>query len=340
MKTSMYYSANGLKDRDAMFNFIVGSRGHGKTFEFKNEVISAHIRDGSEFIYLRRYKSEFDTIATFFADIAHLYPRHELRTKGRRAEIREEGGTWRVFGYFITLSNALTKKSAVLPMVKLIGFDEFIIPPKGALRYLNDEVRQFLDFYISVDRKTDRCKVWFMANAISFQNPYFNYWAIDPKPGKRIKTYAMNHTINKPYVAVEFTDSEEFQEHVGKTRFAQAFAGSEYEAYAAKNEFADLHERFLSRKPKGSHPRYTFVYNTTTLNVYYSPQVKRYWMTQGGSRAKTVYALTVRDHVPNVVMLNKATPLLKNLAEIYRNAHLYFDNAKTRETVLELLNIL
>ena len=53
-----YYDYGPVLSRNALFSFVVGGRGLGKTYGFKHWAIRDWIRSGSEFVYLRRYKSE------------------------------------------------------------------------------------------------------------------------------------------------------------------------------------------------------------------------------------------------------------------------------------------
>ncbi|MBS6750091.1 MAG: phage DNA encapsidation protein, partial [Firmicutes bacterium] len=70
--------------------------------------------------------------------------------------------------------------------VDMIGFDEFIID-KGSLHYLQNELKQFQDFYNTVDRFQDRVKVMFMANAVALTNPYFIGWRLKPRKVLKLK---------------------------------------------------------------------------------------------------------------------------------------------------------
>ena len=141
----------------------------------------------------------------------------------------EKPEKWRVLCFFITLANALTKKSVPYPDVDMIGFDEFIID-KGSLHYLQNELKQFQDFYNTVDRFQDRVKVMFMANAVALTNPYFIGWRLKPRKGKR---FLMAH---KGYMCVEIVQSERFRAHVDTTRFGQMIRGTSYYDYAVHRQ--------------------------------------------------------------------------------------------------------
>ena len=63
---SIFWNINNSVSYNALFNFIIGNRGGGKTYGMKNYVINKFIKKGEQFIYLRRYKTEVKRINTFF----------------------------------------------------------------------------------------------------------------------------------------------------------------------------------------------------------------------------------------------------------------------------------
>ena len=118
-KQMAYYSFDKIYSYNAIYNFIVGARGLGKTYGWKKKVIAAAIKRGDQFIYLRRYKDELKASRnTFFADIYHEFPKWDFRINGEYAEMapaktREEGKkrVWQVIGHFMPLSIAQGRKS-------------------------------------------------------------------------------------------------------------------------------------------------------------------------------------------------------------------------------------
>ena len=226
----MWYSANRLLTLNCLFNFVISNRGGGKTYDFKTRAIKHFIKNGSQFIYLRRYKSELKTIHTFFNDIIanNEFKEHELKVKDNTFYC--DG---KICGYAIALSTALTLKSTSFPLVDLIGYDEFIID-KGVIRYLPNEVTAFLEMYETIARKRDNVRVIFMGNAISIINPYFLYWNIQPDMNKRFNRYG--------HIAVEIFKDEKFIEEKKQTKFGQIIDGTDYGSYAIENTFINDNE--------------------------------------------------------------------------------------------------
>ena len=145
----------------------------------KKLAIKRFLKTGKQFIYLRRYKTEFDDFKNFFNDIMDEFPDTTFEVKGKKIYIDGE-----LAGYGIPLSTALTKKSVSYERVELIGFDEFVIDSK-VIHYLSNEVDAFLEFYETVARTRDNVRVLFLSNAVSVVNPYFMYWNLRPNSEQR-----------------------------------------------------------------------------------------------------------------------------------------------------------
>ena len=69
-----FYDYNRIKSYNALFNFILSPRGNGKTYGAKKFVIKRFLKYGEQFIYVRRYKTEFKKLKLFFDDIRNEFP--------------------------------------------------------------------------------------------------------------------------------------------------------------------------------------------------------------------------------------------------------------------------
>ena len=329
LDSSVYYSFESIDTRNAILNFVIGSRGNGKTYGAKEKAIRNYLRYGNEFIYLRRYKEELATFSTFFNDIADQFPDYQFRVIGRTAQIRRrcdgDEFPWKTIGYGMVLSVAQQLKGSSYPKVGSIIFDEFIIE-KGVIRYLTNEVETFLNFYNTIDRYRDTVKVYFLANAISIANPYFVYFKIDV--ADRIRTYHNN------YIAVEFCDSANYIKEVEKTRFGQ-FVRSvdpEYASYVMDNAFNDSTTTFIDKK----HPKFIPVMNIKnrlgTYSVWIHPDNMANIHVQSTLIKNSDYNLTCQlesiDETWTHVEWN--SKLLARLRTSYRYGMMTFDSPQTR----------
>ena len=50
-----YYSFDYILSHNAVYNFVVGARGLGKTYGAKRKAIKAFLKRGDQFVYTRRY---------------------------------------------------------------------------------------------------------------------------------------------------------------------------------------------------------------------------------------------------------------------------------------------
>lgn len=338
----VHWSSHDLMSRNAMWMYAVGGRGVGKTFDQKVKRTRSFLKDGFKWIYLRRYDTEFEDKADFFADIVGEFPDHEFRVEGMRGYIRPvqpnpdlKPFPWQHCVYFVHLSSTLGKKSVPFPDVRYIVFDEFIIDKKNT-RYLPNEVKAMMDFYNTVDRFTDRCRVIFLANAVSVINPYFLAFGLKPRKGQRF-TSAMDS-----YHCVEMIDSEAYRAKVSQTRFGRMIAGTDYYDYAVGNRFTDDTDLFIAAKPDTARHLYNLVWDGNQIGVWMDYASNLYHVTRKAPKSALTYALTRRDLSPDLTMIDRSTPWLKGLAKMYQLSKVRFDTPFSRgvfEDILSYLNI-
>ena len=234
----IYLDLNRTLSYNALFTFIIGNRGGGKTYGFKQWAINDFIKNKKQFIYLRRYKTELIDVNKFFADIQHEFPNHEFKIRGKEFLIDDE-----VAGWAVALSTALTKKSVPYPNVNKIGFDEFLIA-KSAIHYMSNEVMSFLEFYSTVERLrtgnlSDDVRVIFMGNNISIINPYFQYFKLKPNLNKEF--------TRKGDILIQYYSNIEYIQKMKQTRFGKLIEGTEYANYAIENKSLTEKEEFIEK---------------------------------------------------------------------------------------------
>ena len=72
----MWYDVRKTLSYNCLFNFVIGNRGCGKTYSCKKWAVDDYLKNGNEFIYLRRYDSELDLVKkSFFNDLCLNYQR-------------------------------------------------------------------------------------------------------------------------------------------------------------------------------------------------------------------------------------------------------------------------
>lgn len=363
--TLHYYDYAKLFSFNCTYNFLLGGRGLGKTFGAKvkatkdavkttefavekttvwqkngNAVEQAvqTVREGDQFVYLRRYKPELRLARdTFFADFQHKFPNMDFRINGIEAQMspakfrNTKGRAWATIGYFIALVNAQSYKSVAFPKVKLIIFDEFIIE-KGALHYLPDEAKVFNNFYSTVDRWKDKTRVLFLANSVAINNPYFIEYGIDPKQADE------NGFIRlfNGFMLCHFPDSKEFESDVYNTSFGQFIKGTEYADYAVGNNFADNADSLIKQKSSSAKYFYTLETLTGTFSIWYDMKLNEYYAQAKRPKDETIFTL-VRDKMDdNKTLMTFSDKPLGDLRTSFRHARLWFDKPATRNAFLEV----
>jgi hypothetical protein len=331
-----YYNFDKLFSFNGVFNFLIGGRGLGKTYGAKHKAITAAIRKGDEFIYMRRYKEELATSRdSFFADIYQEFPEYDFRVTAKLAQMapvstREvKKREWKTIGYFIPLSVAQSQKSVSFPKVKLIIFDEFIIE-KGAIHYLRDEAIAFINFFSTVDRYKDKTRVLFLANSVTIENPYFLHFDIRPD---QVGEFTKSH---EGFIVCHFADSKEFSKGVYKTRFGKFIQGTEYADYAVTSEFKDNNDNLVARKPADAKYSYTVEARNGTFSVWIDWEGPHFYIQEKRPRQENMYTLVPEKMRKGVKLITNSDRLIANLRTAWRNGETHFDTPRSRNAFIEI----
>lgn len=326
-----WYDVGKTLSYNCLFNMVIGARGCGKSYGLKKRAIKQFLDKGYQFIYLRRYKEELEkTAQTYFDDVI-------VNEEFKDCSIEYSGGAYylngEIFGYAMALTDAKSYKSIAFPLVMLIIFDEFLIEDNGFNRYLKNEVKQFLGFYMSIDRYRG-CIVFFLANAVTMVNPYALYFNLSLPYGSNF--------LRKGEVLLQVVEDAEFMKERKATRFGQLIAGTEFEEYAIENKFTQDKKTFIMKKTEKSQYYFTFVYLGEEYGVWIDYSAGKMFVSENvDPYCKMVYSFTVDDHSPNTMLLkrlNKAV-LIKNFIENYKLGCVYFENQKIKNVVYDVIKL-
>ena len=323
---SKYYDHGQLLSYHCLFNMVIGHRGVGKTFKFKKWCIEDFIKEGKQFVWVRRYKDETKKLRTFFDDLvkAGYFLDHELAVRGDKSF-----GTFivdgKIAGYYITLSTSATLKSVPFPDVDKIVFDEFLIK-SGAIHYLSDEVTTFLELVSTIFRDRDNVRgAYLIANNISMSNPYFMYFGILP---------FKQRFYRKGEVLVENYKNQIYIDNIKETRWGKLIAGTQYYDYAVENQSLTDSDVFLEKRSDNSKFKFSIVYKSNIVGFWVDKDEGVMYATREHDPSSPArYCLTREDHGPNLY-------LIKNI----RNTHIndlvfFFDNGLLRFSDNQVKNI-
>ena len=348
---SIFWDIGRTLTYNALFNFIVGNRGGGKSYGAKKRCIDNFIKRKEQFGYIRRYKDDLKKpMQQFFDDIAWEYPDYEFKIDGDKFLIRlkpaNENEKWTkedIAGYGFELSTANNKKSISYPDITTLVFDEFLLD-KGFQRYLPNEVQAFLNLYETVARpgtQHPRVVVFFLANAISITNPYFLYFNLKmPSMIDKNNKYIWKHP-KKP-ILVEDVRNEKFIDKKRNTEFGSIIEGTEYADYSIENKFLLDDDSFIEKKSPNARYYFTFVYNNKNFGVWVNFTEGKIWVSEDIDPSYILkYALTLKDHSPNTMLLKSKTGSnhFKVFIENYKNGNVYFENMNIKNMCYEILRM-
>lgn len=326
-----WYDINKTLTYNCLFNFIIGNRGSGKTYGAKKRAVKQFLDKGYQFVYLRRFQEELDeTAESYFNDIIlnNEFPDAVIEYRGGQYFINDQ-----LAGYAMALTKAKSYKSISFPLVYLIIFDEFLIEDNGYTRYLKNEVKQFLSFYMSIDRYRG-CTVFFLANSVSMINPYTLYWNLSLPYGSNI--------VRKGDVLLQLVQDDEFIKERKETRFGKLIAGTDFEEYAIENKFVQDSKTFLMKKTAKAQYYFTFIYRGEKYGVWIDYGEGKLFVSQDvDPSCKMVYSITVDDHSPNTLLLsqiNKAV-FFKTFINNYKLGNVYFENQKVKNITYEVIKL-
>jgi len=267
----MWYTPNQQLTYNRIFNFVVGVRGGGKTFNTILHAIRRFEKTGEQFVYLRRRAVDLDDSCTgtkgggdLFADIRH---QGYFKDKELKVVADKSGGynfyyNDRVMGYGKALSTA--RRSTSLPLVELIIFDEFLIDDSiGHDRYLNSGNEMFLfnNFYETIARGRDIPTI-FLGNAFSMVNPYFIELDI------RVDKPEDNKIYSGKFWTVLFWKGQDFLAQRQNTQFFQATKETDFAKHAYGNSFYLDRKDFVRKRSKDSIHQFSLVYLGETYGVW------------------------------------------------------------------------
>lgn len=321
---------------------VVAMRSRGKTYGFLKEAVKDYVRDGSQFVLVRRYDTELRTQFPTCLDalIFHKeFPELEFKINGYHALVRPAGSDkkWDVIGFGVSLSKQANFKGTEFPRVKKIIFDEFIRETRTPPGYLRDDVGAFLNLFKTVSRDRDGVHAYLLGNSCDLTNPYFRFIGLQREPPEGYSWH------NHKSVLVHYDNDAEFAAEELETTVGRLVAGTPYAQVMIGNEFAQANDLFIASKTKAAKFRYAIKFETDTFAVWMDYQTGLYYVNgKAPADAETkgeVYALTATDMTLNTYMLGMASPLIKSIMRLYRVGNVRFKSPTLRERFVRMLTL-
>lgn len=323
-----YYDKSKLLGYNKLFNFVIGARGIGKTYQFKTWAISDYLAHSKTAWWVMRYKTEIDKITKdgrFFADVLEKYPSCEFKIDGQTGYIkRAASNVWESFINFQALSESAIKAISDPECNKII-FDEFI--PLPGIRYLTNEVERFLEFYFTISRGRD-LRAFFLANNVTIVSPYFTYFKC--RPGDQEFTALTE-------IVIQNARSDTFSDSMKNTRFGRLISGTHYSKYAIENEsFADT-STFISEKlPQHSREIFNLKSQYGIFQIFICSPSSLYIRKRTASINKAVVFAEFAQHDESTIELSSQAKMVRDmLSRYYSLGLLLFDSMETKSEFMQ-----
>ena len=324
----MYYDYSKILSYNAFLNFLIGERGVGKTYGASKFVVKQFIKNESEFVYIRRYKSDLKKcVPQFFNSLIknNEFEDHSLYTKGNKFYVNDK-----ICGYAIALSEANSYKSTNFSKVKYIIFDEFIIE-NSSQHYISNEVEVFLSIIETIARMR-RVNVFLLGNNVSMINPYFLFFDITQPYNSDIKTY------KDGLILVQVMKNESYREAKKLTDLGKIVEGTNYESYAIDNQPRLDNNDFIEKKTRSSKCAFSFKYKDNIYGVWFDYNVGKVFVSQDHN-SSLCFSCTLEDHSPNTLFYSVAKDYhsWRTFIKNYKLGNVYFENVKIKNICKDLI---
>lgn len=336
MADNIYYNYDKLFSYNFLMAFVIGERGVGKSFNAKVAMLKKYLKNGEQFIYLRRYKTELDTsLTTFWSDLqSHGYfEDHVLKVKKSKM-LTTFTCDGEICGYAVPLSTANILKSTAFPDVKTIIFDEFLLDTgSGTYHYLRNEVQMVLDIIETVGRLRD-IQVLFLGNALGiYSNPYFAYFNLELPYNSEFKTF------KDGLIVVNYIKNLAYRDAKRNSRFGKLIDGTEYGRYAIDNESLRDNNHFIEKKTADALFWGLLIINKNKIGIWRTRDGYIYLSPKYDPNTRSKLACDYTDHTERTIFLNMRENYFLRICVIaYKHGVLRFENHKIKAIVQPLLN--
>ena len=332
---SFYYNLDKVFSYPFLLAFIIGERGVGKSFSSKKHVLNRFIKNGEQFIYVRRYKTELDTaLNNFFDDLQEngYFEEYNLKVVKNKMVTKFLCNN-KICGYAVPLSTSNIMKSTAFPDVKTIIYDESMLPIGGSHRYLKNEVNLMLDLVETVFRLRDGQVLFLGNNTGIYGNPYFAYFGLELPYNSEFKTY------KDGAILINYIKNMEYRAAKKESKFGKLIEGTDYGRYAIDNQTLDENTNFIGKKPGGSTFFGVLVINKTNIGLWYGNDGYMYMSDKFDPNTLHKFVFDYNDHTEQTIFTSARDNLyLRMCIKCYKIGCLKFENQKIKSNAMMLIN--
>ena len=330
----MFWDISKLLSRNALINIVLGERGVGKSFQAKKFIINDFLKNGNEFFYVRRYRTELEKAYEGFFDQLQnegLFLDHTFKIVTNKKKVDKFYIDNQICGYGIPLSTSNILKSASFPKAKNLIYDEFLID-NGTYHYLRNEVIAFLDLLETAFRLRD-FRAILLGNSISISNPFFDFWHLELPYNSEFKTFK-NGTI-----VVNYIKNEVYREAKRNTRFGQLIDGTEYGEYAIDNAFLRDNTSFIAKRDPDARVYSTIILRGEKYGIWRNWKTGFVYISKDFEPSNPcVFAFDINDHTENTIYTKaRNSTWFSPVLNSYKKGCLFFESQKIKNDFIAII---
>lgn len=326
------------------FNFIDSERTIGKSYTTLGYFFERALTTNEQFVYFVRTQDELKDGALEEACskvVINEYPEYDIKFTSKQCVLLDGKATVKTLGHCMAISMSNKRKRANLPNVKWGLLDEYIIDEKDTTKgYVSgwDEPELLLKLYHTIDREEDRLIMFFLANTLSFYNPYHMHPAFKIPPVEKGKIWTSKNVL---YHQCEAT--AELKAEKQKSKFLDMIKDTSYGGYAVDGYFINDDTKLIDARPGSSTLKFVFYYRHDLYGVWFDRRTGLTYISNKADRNfpfRYSFDLDSED-MGAIIVRGKTAPYIKWLSYQFRHKLLRFETqeicAKTQEIIIKII---
>lgn len=304
---------------------LFGGRGIGKTYGLKKFLIEQYIKNGSQFVWIRRYKSDLRQARTgFFNKMIPLFPDNTFKVNGNTLLINNK-----VAGFLLALSDSDTLKgNDAYDNVKYGAFDEYMLNQSAGRHYIKNEMELLDDLVETIARTRTDFRLFFLSNSITQANPLFLRYGVN-----------FNHTrvFENEFMYIELceTSKELIEMKKATPQFQMALKYSpEYADYNLNNSFLNDIPTFIEKRPQKTTQLYCLIFSKKDkLFVYAEKNLSKLYVSKRGDINQNAYTFSVDCVTEKIAYIDYKSNICQSLTAYYKRGSLFFDDIYIKQKI-------
>lgn len=328
----MYWSINTILPYQRNWNFINGVREIGKTYTTLKWLINQALLKNKSFVYICRTKTEKKhgiLKAALQKVVDECFLLEDFKFSNDKVLYDNK-----IIAHCIAISEYIEIKKHSFPDVYYMIFDEYMIEDNNFNIYVDgwQEPEHLLSIYQTVDRGRDIVKVFLTGNNTVFYNPYhlhpaFNIPKIEPGTIWTSKNVLFQWAL----------PTSEMSDYLNTLKINKQIKNTNYGKMAIKGEYEDNN---LAITSLSSTSKYTFTILGDGLEFGIYSDLQRGMIIVSDKidyEFPYRYAITLKDHTPNTLLLKSSIPHIKWLSRMFRLGIIKYTSASVQSKFYSIL---